>query len=63
MLAAQELSSEAVGTDVTFGSITAGDVVAVKVFVWYEGNDTYCTSANATLNENISIELAFAIAN
>ena len=60
-LAEQALSEESIAEkEVVFGDLTALEtVVTFDVFVWYEGNDTYCTSANATATEALSIDFSF----
>ena len=61
-LADQALSEESIADkEVVFGNLTAQEtVVTFDVFVWYEGNDTFCTSTNATATEALDIDFAFA---
>ena len=52
-------------TTINSKSVTFGDLVSqtgavnFTVYVWYEGNDTNCTSAKATSTEALSIEFTF----
>ncbi len=49
------------GTTSTFGEISTTEK-ALTVYVWYEGNDTACTSANSVSVENLSISIDFQAA-
>ena len=43
----------------TLGSIAGGSTLSVDIYVWYEGNDTYCTTANAVIVEALKIQVEF----
>ena len=57
-LAAQAIST--VGTASTLGSLAGGATLDVDVYVWYEGNDTECTTANAVSVESLKVVVEFA---
>ena len=42
-----------------FGEIVQGTNKTVTVFVWYEGNDVNCTSANAVNVESLKVSVQF----
>ena len=56
-------------TTINSGNVTFGDLVSLTgavnftVYVWYEGNDTNCTSVKATATEALSIEFTFEYKN
>ena len=43
-----------------FGAINQGTDKTITIFVWYEGNDTYCTSANSVSVESLKVKVLLA---
>lgn len=56
-LTAQSLAT--IGTGSTLGSLSGGATLDVDVYVWYEGNDTNCTTANAATVEALKVTVNF----
>ncbi len=44
----------------TLGAVAQTNSVQVDVYVWYEGNDKNCTSANSVTTEGLTIDIKFA---
>ena len=57
-LTAQSLAETGL-SNADFGSITQGTNKTVTIYVWYEGNDVNCTSANSVTVEGLKVSVTF----
>ena len=60
VLSTENVTLTTVGSvDATLGAVTSTAYTQVDVYIWYEGQDENCTSANAVTVEETSISIVF----
>ena len=57
--AVTNLKAAPASTDVLAATVVVGTTLTVEVFIWYEGQDPACTSANSINVEQLNVKLTF----